>query len=103
MRRAPMPAFKPPGQCPNCGEWVPRGALACDDCGACARSGWKADADAYDGLDLPEDGFDYEDFVRREFGSEAQEPRGFRRENLWKLVAAILLGVMILSDILAAR
>ncbi len=67
-----MARFNPPGQCPVCGEWVYRGQAACEECGACAKSGWKAHADVYDGLDLPdeEDEFDYDDFVAREFGGE---------------------------------
>lgn len=67
-----MSRFKPPGQCPVCGEWVHRGQAACDECGACAKSGWKAHAGVYDGLDLPgdEDEFDYDDFVAREFGGK---------------------------------
>ena len=86
--RAAM-AFKPPGQCPACGEWVPRGAVACDDCGACARSGWSDDS-YLDGVDLPEDGFDYDEFVEREFG----RPSPAKRTGLspgWWWVAVILL------------
>ena len=101
-----MSAFKPPGQCPACGEWVPRGAVACDDCGACHQSGWKSDAHAYDGLDLPDEDFDYDDFIQREFGASASEDRrrfGLSREQFWRLVAAILLAVMILGYFLSAR
>lgn len=100
-----MSAFKPPGQCPACGEWVPRGAAACDDCGACHKSGWKSDAHAYDGLDLPDEDFDYDDFIQREFGqSEGNGPRiGLTKEQFWRLVAAILLAVMILGYFISAR
>jgi len=97
-----MARFKPPGQCPACGEWVPRGALACDDCGACAKSGWKEDAEVYDGLDLPDDDFNYDEFIAREFGS----PHGRRapsREQLWRWVAAVLLGVMVLGYLWSLR
>jgi hypothetical protein len=100
-----MPVFKPPGQCPACGEWVPRGALACDDCGACAKSGWKKDEDGvdYDGLDLPDDDedFDYDDFVKREFGQDGDGRPALTKEQMWKLVAAILLAVMVLGYLLA--
>ncbi len=83
-----MPRFKPPGQCPNCGEWVPRGAVACNDCGSCAKSGWNADTD-YDGLDLPsDDDFDYDDFMEREFGSPASK---VGMSKLWWWVAIALL------------
>ena len=101
-----MPTFKPPGQCPNCGEWVPKGAAACDDCGACAKSGWKEDSGTYDGVDLPddEDDFDYDEFIQREFGEDRQGSRPpLSKEQMWKIVAAILLAVMILGYLLSAR
>ena len=46
--------MKTPEECPVCGEDVPRGALACPECGADERSGWREDAVA-DGLDLPDE------------------------------------------------
>ena len=60
--------MKTPEECPVCGEDVPRGALACPECGADERSGWREDAGATDGLDLPDEEFDYGEFVQREFG-----------------------------------
>jgi hypothetical protein len=97
-----MAAFKPPGQCPACGEWVPRGAAACDDCGACAKSGWKADADVYD--DLPDDNFDYDDFIEREFARLASNRRpGISRETFWRIVAAILFATLVMGYLLSAR
>lgn len=94
-------SFKPPGQCPVCGEWVPRGAAACDDCGACAKSGWKADAEVYDGLDLPDEDFDYDEYVEREFGSK-KSGQPVSREIFWRWVAAIVLAVMLLGYLLSA-
>ena len=87
--------FKPPGQCPVCGEWVPRGAAACNDCGACAKSGWKDDAEVYDGLDLPDEGFDYDDFVAREFGGKQQAKK--LATNPWWWVGVVLIVVIILG------
>lgn len=89
-----MPVFRPPGQCPACGEWVPRNAAACDCCGACERSGWKAETDVYDGLDLPDDEFNYDEYVDREFGG------GSRSRNTWWWVALILVVVFALSYLL---
>ena len=96
-------SFKPPGQCPACGEWVPRGAVACDDCGACAKSGWKENSEVYDGVDLPddEDDFDYNEFVSREFGS-SKPGRAMNREVFWRWVAAIVLAAMVLGYLVAA-
>jgi hypothetical protein len=82
--------FRPPGQCPVCHEFVPRKAVACPDCGACAKSGWNEDNAHYDGVDVPDDpaDFDYDDFTRREFGS-AQG--GAHRKPWWWWVAVVLL------------
>ena len=48
MLRLPAPEI-----CPVCGEDVPRNALACKHCGADHNSGWREDADIYDGTDVP--------------------------------------------------
>lgn len=79
--------FKPPGQCPVCGEWVPRGAAACDDCGACAKSGWSGDTHA-DGLDLPDDEFG---------GKSSKQPLN---TNLWWWVALALLLILVVGALL---
>lgn len=46
-------SFKPPGECPVCGEYVEAGAVSCDSCGSCEETGWNEDT-AYDGLDIPD-------------------------------------------------
>ncbi|MGI9086390.1 MAG: zinc ribbon domain-containing protein [Chthoniobacterales bacterium] len=79
---------KTPEFCPVCSEAVPRGALACPECGADDRSGWRDDAAAADGLDLPDADFDYERFVREEFGSSPKPP-GLRA--IWWITALVLL------------
>ena len=76
-----------PEVCPVCGEEVQRGALACPECGADHNSGWKEDAEAYDAVDLPDEDFSYDDFVKREFGSQTR-PTGVK--TIW-WVAGILL------------
>ncbi len=64
-----MPRRLPaPETCPVCGEDVPRNALACRHCGADHNSGWREDADVYDGTDVPDGSFDYDEFARQEFG-----------------------------------
>lgn len=83
-----------PAVCPVCGEDVPKRALACPECGADHQSGWKAAAYHGDGLDLPEEegAFDYDDFVKKEFG------RGLQRSSikpLWWITAAILLAIFV--------
>ena len=90
-----MPTFKPPGQCPVCGEWVPRGAVACDQCGSCAKSDWNDEDQTYEGLDLPDEDFDYEDFTAKEFGGKDANLRLTRQ--LWWWVAIILILVFLLA------
>ena len=89
-----------PGVCPVCGEEVPRGALACPECGADHNSGWREDADTYDGVDLPEHDFNYDDFVKREFGSRAK-PAAIK--PVWWITAILLIVAFIVIYFYAAR
>jgi hypothetical protein len=77
-----------PEVCPVCGEDVPRGSLACPECGADHNSGWREDAESYDGLDLPEESFDHDEFVQREFGSGVK-PAGLK--TIWWITAIVVL------------
>ncbi len=64
---------------------MPRQAKACPKCGSDERTGWSVEART-DGLDLPDQEFDYEDFVEREFGGgNPAKPRGIGW--LWWAVA----------------
>ncbi len=52
---------------------MPRGALACPGCGADERTGWSDRADSQrtaDRLGIPDDEFDYDEFVKDEFGRQ---------------------------------
>jgi uncharacterized membrane protein YvbJ len=89
MKRKP----DPPEICPACGEDVPRNAWACPACGADEKSGWKPDAHIRDGLDLPDQEFNYEDFVAEEFGSERSRSG---KSILLAAVAAIMLIVFLI-------
>ena len=77
-----------------CGEDVPPKSLACPDCGADHRSGWREDAGLYDGVDLPDGDFDYDEFVRQEFGAPGGRPAGIK--PIWWITAAVLLIVFVL-------
>ncbi len=82
----------PPEICPNCGAEVPPKARACPACGADEQTGW-SEAARVDGLDLPNEHFDYNDFVEREFGGPRAVPRGIHW-FWWAVglaVAAVLL------------
>jgi len=81
-----------PEICPHCGAAVPANARACPECGSDERTGW-SDKAHYDNLDLPDGNFDYEDFVKREFGGERILPRGIRW--FWWLVTILVVGGLV--------
>jgi hypothetical protein len=93
----------PPEICPHCGALVPRKARACPECGSDEQTGWSERA-AAQRLDLPDDEFDYDEFVREEFGGRDRgsrlRPRGIKW--LWWVVAVLLL-VMFFSWLLGLR
>jgi len=60
-----------PSTCPHCGYHVPAGARACPACGSDDETGWSEEAQA-NRLGLPSDQFDYDQFVREEFGSTSR-------------------------------
>jgi uncharacterized membrane protein YvbJ len=82
-----------PKVCSVCGEELPHDALGCTQCGADHNSGWKEDPDSYDGVGLPEDEFDYDDFIQQEFGSQAK-PAGLK--TIWWIVGIVLIIVLVL-------
>ncbi|MHC1768215.1 MAG: zinc-ribbon domain-containing protein [Verrucomicrobiia bacterium] len=81
----------PPETCPNCGADVPPNARACPECGACEQTGWSADAATGD-LGIPEENFDYDDFVKREFGPKRTLPYGIHW--LWWAIGLVLAGLL---------
>jgi len=82
----------PPDTCPNCGAPVPTGSKACPECGSDEETGW-SDAAHADNLGIPDENFDYEEFVKREFDQEGSVPRGVHWA--WWLVAVVLILVFI--------
>lgn len=83
--------------CPGCGSELRIGTRGCPKCDArarrkrakvAARKGWEQRPQE-DGLDLPGDDFDYDDFVSREFGKAPHRRIGIRW--YWWLTAAVLL------------
>ena len=81
-----------PEVCPVCEEDVPRGALACPECGADHNSGRREDADTHDAVDLPYD-FNYDEFIKQEFGSQAK-PAGLK--TIWWIVGIALIIAFVL-------
>jgi len=87
----------PPEVCPQCGALVPPKARSCPECGSDEKTGWSERAQAQR-LGLPDDEFDYDEFIKEEFG-ESGEPAGNRLKPrglgwLWWLVAAGLLALI---------
>jgi uncharacterized membrane protein YvbJ len=80
-----------PDVCPNCGSEVPPNAKACPECGSDETTGWSEKASA-DNLGLPDEEFDYEEFVKDEFGGTTK-PRGIGW--FWWVVALILVALLI--------
>ena len=78
-----------------CGSDVPPAARACPECGACENSGWGADT-ASDGLDLPGEDFDYDQFIQEEF--EGKPSR--RISPVWVIAAVALLVALMAFSVL---
>lgn len=89
----------PPEICPQCGAVVPPKARACPECGSDEETGWSERAAAQN-LGLPDEEFDYDEFVKEEFGPKtgpAARPRGIHW--FWWILALGLavLGLFFLS------
>jgi hypothetical protein len=88
-----MPAT--PETCPNCGADLPRRASVCPECGADETTGW-SDAATGQNLGLPDDSFDYEEFVANEFGGEPKlKPRGLAW-GWWVVAVALIAGFLLM-------
>ena len=74
---------------------MPRKALACPECGSDHETGWSEDADAQR-LGLPDEKFDYDEFVKEEFEEEKKEIRPHGISPLWWIVAIVVVVLMIL-------
>ena len=84
-----------PPVCPCCGCRLDPEAEVCPECGADERTGW---AQAWGGGESgEEEPFDYESFVRREFGPGRREVKPEGVSWFWWGVGVLLLGVLILA------
>jgi hypothetical protein len=77
-----------PETCPNCGADVPPNARACPECGSDEKTGWSDDAYT-SRLGLPDEKFDYDEFVEKEFDSKRARPRGIAW--YWWVTALLLV------------
>ena len=81
-----------PSVCPNCGADVPPDARACPECGSDENTGWSEEAKNAE-LDLPDEDFNYNEFVEREFGGKKPKPEGMAW--LWWVIAVLLFVVFV--------
>jgi len=88
--------------CPHCGAEVRTGASACPECGSDDSTGWSDDADEWGGAVTDgyggDNDFDYEEFVKREFGDRPNRAFG---PPLWLLILALI--VIVALFLLAQR
>gem|GEM_PF-663814 len=97
--RRSRPDAAPPAACPHCGSPVPVRAAACSDCGSDARTGWSESAWQPEVVGSPAgaEPFDYDAFVRREFGGGLSRSGGAGRrlKILWWVLAILLVLAMV--------
>ncbi len=88
--------------CPSCGREVRVGA----PCKGCAKNMKPAPKKArrpsehdkmYDGLDLPDDDFDYDEFVAKEFGHIPHKKLGIKW--YWWVLGVVILPLMAVASI----
>ena len=87
-----------PDICPVCGAKVPPLVRACPECGADDTTGWNTDGAVYDGLDLPDDEFDYAEYLSKEFG-DAGNPAKKRLPWLCIIGLTLVLIALILVNL----
>lgn len=85
--------------CPSCGAEVRVGSRGCPQCTPGAGGKWKQDK-YLDAVDLPDEPseFDYDDFVKREFGGRGPanlKPHGIAWK--WWIAGVLLLAALIWS------
>ncbi|MBT3378234.1 MAG: hypothetical protein HN742_38280 [Lentisphaerae bacterium] len=93
--RAQSNRCPPTFTCPHCGAEVRAGALACQACGSDAETGWTVHGDVGPSGYAGDADFDYDDFVRREFGGDGKRWLGYSRQQ-WQAIIASLLALAFL-------
>jgi len=86
--------------CPNCGTTVRADAKACPECGSDEQTGWGAAAEEWS-PDIPgghggDDEFDYDAYVRREFGGGGRSILGMPAKTFALLVVSLALAALLL-------
>ena len=83
-----------------CGAEVPPLARACPECGADDTTGWNEDRALYDGLDLPDDEFHYDEYRNKEFGVAQQTKKQNKSAWFWLCIIGAALVLLVLSLVL---
>lgn len=80
--------------CPECGAEVRVGSKGCSRCASeRATKHWEQD-EIYDGLDLPDEEFNYEEFVNNELRDQRETPP-YRRWWWWVGLALLAAWVVL--------
>ena len=86
-----------PEYCPHCGAEVPANVKACPECGSDEKTGWSDRAHA-DRLGIPDEEFNYDEFIKEEFGEKREsriKPSGVKWP-WWVVAIAVLLTLLTL-------
>lgn len=82
-------------RCPTCAHPLSPNARSCGRCGARREGATWLTPESADGLGIDDEPFDYDDFIRREFGEEGKGGSWFTRmsakERFWWVVAVVTL------------
>jgi hypothetical protein len=78
--------------CPHCGAEISAKASACPECGSDEETGWSEDAHG-SGVALPDNHFNYDKFVEKEFGKSKPPPTGV--SWFWWFVGVLLLATLL--------
>jgi hypothetical protein len=87
-----------PDTCPQCGADLNPRALCCPQCGSDWKTGWSDQATGQR-LDLPDDEFNYEEFVQNEFGDGPKRKGG---PGWGGKVLAVLLVLLLVGWVFSA-
>jgi len=82
-----------PEFCAICGAEIPPKAKACPECGADESTGWSEDAGG-ERLGLPDEDFNYEEFVKREFGG-GKNPKPHGIHWFWWIVGILVIAAFV--------
>lgn len=86
-------------RCPTCANPLSPNARSCGRCGTRREGGTWLMPESADGLGIDDEAFDYDDFIRREFGEGGKSGSWFSRmsakERFWWAVAVILLAAFV--------